>query len=132
MREYSRELDLDEELKPLEQSTMMLYEGTFGCIGLLKNWLIGASAKAKAHEVKIDTQILMQSRISDSDLETIYHEIQAGEDLLRSESPNFKVPAPSTTTNLEKSTREPRKQTNSKPFQKKPRRLAKGNRTLIK
>jgi hypothetical protein len=132
VHEYSLELDLDEKLKPFEKNTMMLHEGTFGCIGLLKNWLIGASAKAKAHEVKIDTQILMQSRISDSDLEVIYHEIQTGEDLLRSEPTSIKAPAPDTTRNFEKSTKEPRKQTNPKPFQKNPRRLAKGNRTLIK
>ncbi|MEH6447829.1 MAG: ATP-binding protein [Oleispira sp.] len=132
VHEYSLELNLSEELKPLEKYTMTLYEGSFGCIGLLRNWLIGASAKAIAHEVRIDKNILMQCRFSDSDLEVIYHEIQTGEDLLRSESPSFKTSAPDTTKEANKSIKEPRKQTKSKPFQKKPRRLAKGNRTSIK
>lgn len=132
IHEYSLELNLSEELKPLENFTMTLYEGSFGCIGLLRNWLIGASAKAIAHEVKIDKSILMQCRFSDSDLEVIYHEIQTGEDLLRSEYLSFKEPETDTTYNVEKSTNEPKKKKNSKPFQKKPRRLAKGNRTLIK
>jgi len=127
VHQYSLELDLSEELKPFENNTMMLYEGSLGCIGLLKSWLIGASAKAIAYEVKIDKNILMESRFSDSDLEVIYHEIQTGEDLLRSESPNFQIQTASTMPNNKEV-----KKKGGKPFQKKPRRLAKGNRTLIK
>lgn len=60
-----------------------LFANTYGCIGLLKSWLISAAAYAEVHGTEVDMKILDKTAQSESDLEVIWKEIEDGEKVLR-------------------------------------------------
>ena len=100
----------------------MLYEGTLGCIGLLRKWLVWAHALAKLSGGVITLDILKKTRMSDDDLEEIRKEIYEGEALLvnntESDAHRNKV-TPS----------KDKKKRKNRPFQKLPVRREPGHRS---
>lgn len=97
----------------------LLYQGSLGCIGLLRSWLLYAASLAHTEKTVIDKRLLLQSMCSDADREVVLREISDGERMLRTtiQSPySSGVPA-----KTEGSSRK-RTSASSKPFQRKPRR----------
>lgn len=99
----------------------LLYNGSMGCIGLLNAWLRRALAISTVRKKEIDKNILMETKLPDSDLEKMAEEIHKGEKLIDSNIPINK------TSKENKKTQEKTKK-KTKPFQKKPKRRTKGNR----
>lgn len=122
IREYEKRLHICESMKGLLSHLEFLYQGSVGCIGLLRGWLLRAAALAQVKGVPIDRKLLTATRMSDDDLRKTSAEILEGERLLSSSEqqspPEHKEPAPSI-----------RAQRQSKPFQKKPVRRRPGHRT---
>jgi hypothetical protein len=97
-----------------------LYQGTFGCIGLLQLWFSAAVAYVLSTKSSLTLEILSHVRLTDSDLETIWQEIDTGEKMLRSLGEGMFInQTPKKTSNKK-----------SKPFQRKPSRLEQDNRTV--
>jgi len=120
--EYEKKLQVCVSLGGLINQIEFLYDNSFGCIGLLRAWLMRASAMASVKNSPITLPILQQSRASDDDLSRIGREIYDGEALLEGGLSG----APVKTKPTAKKERKPSK---TKPFQKKPRRLAPGHRS---
>lgn len=117
IKSYEEMMYIDPTLKNLWESYEMLYEGTFGCIGLLRGWLSRASALASAHGSGVTKELLEKTMLSESDLNAIADEIIDGESLLSNERGNKQCKASS------------RKKSKAKPFQKKQKRYRPGHRT---
>lgn len=115
---YDSILDLDGSVKSLTRFGDLIYEGTFGCIGLVRSWLSQASAIAKLEGSGITKDILVRTKKPDTDLVSIREEIESGEEYFDSLDQNeAKV--------KRKSSRAKRK---SRPFKRKPERIPPGNR----
>jgi energy-coupling factor transporter ATP-binding protein EcfA2 len=99
-------------------STEFLYQGSLGCIGLLRAWLMRAQAFGNYYRTGITLELLQKSKIPDCDLLEIEREISQGEDLLFSPSISAKSNTPARKITKPK----------SKPFQKKPQRRKSNNR----
>lgn len=116
---YDQVVELGVDIQTLQECIEPLYEGTLGCIGLLRGWLTRASAIGVLRNEGITKDILMETVASGSDLKTIYQEIEHGEKLINEVDigllPNTSVKKKSTGK--------------GKPFKRKPKRLKKNNRT---
>lgn len=106
----------------LTQSAEMLYHGSLGCIGLLRNWLGRAVARSHATGKQLSSAMLKEVMFSKSDLAAISEEIYQGERLI--EPPDTH---PQSGCDQNKEVKAPKRA--GKPFQRKPRRYAPGNRT---
>ncbi len=120
---YEKKLSIDESVGSLRAHVELLYDGSFGCIGLLRAWLMRASAMAAVKDSAITLPILLKTRASDDDLAVIGREIYEGEKLLEGCAEASKIVPPLKVTTKES------KKSKAKPFQKKPRRLAPGHRS---
>ncbi len=72
------------EQSPLESDLEYIYERTAGCVGILKDWMVRALALALSsgsHSVTIDH--LLETSLSDRQIERIIREIQEGERIFR-------------------------------------------------
>ena len=118
---YSDIVDLDDSMSSLVDAAELMYEGSMGCIGLLKAWLKRADAIAKIDGKPIDAGLLRETRLTDLDLKSIKAEILAGERSL------IKSSISSARSNERKEPHSPPKN-KSKPFQRKPTRETAGNR----
>lgn len=126
IKSYEEIIELDKSISSLWQNYEMLYEGTFGCIGLLRAWLTRASAFAYANGSGITMDILKKSMLSESDRKEVKAEILEGENLLS----NNVVDIFSKVSIKEKNSTCKEKIKNIvKPFQRKPKRMKPGHRT---
>ncbi len=110
----------------LISQTRYLQKYTYGCIGLLRKWLLDAAIVAIQGACELDRSILERTRFSDDDIESIGLEILEGEkmmgnskdgtrDFLVNESVTVKAKVV--------------KKQSVKPFKAKPKRYQPGNRT---
>ena len=106
----------------LTQSAEMLYHGSLGCIGLLRNWLGRAVARSHATGKQLTPTLLREVMFSKADLAAISEEIYQGEKLFEP------ADAHSQSSRDRAMKAMPPKKT-GKPFQRKPKRYAPGNRT---
>lgn len=123
---YLRALQLQDEFPAAMTHLEILYQGSFGCIGLLRKWLIEAVALSAARDVPVSIDLLREARPSKSDLEKIASEIREGEAYFSFDMEVGRDRAPSSRPSTSDSTAKKRV---GKPFQKKPRRLKPENRT---
>lgn len=127
IKSYEEIMHLDPTLKNLWENYEMLYEGTFGCIGLLRGWLARASAIASINGHGVTKALLQKTMLSESDLNAIAEEIIDGENLLTSKKGSKRNK--SSSRNKRNSIKKSSKKSNAKPFQKKPKRYKPGHRT---
>lgn len=100
-----------------------LYSGSFGCIGLLRKWILNLYAIAKSSHQEINKNLIERSRPSISELNEIWNEIEFGEKMLESERlSNPQKAKPSAKTDPKPKPKQ------KKPFQRNPKRLSPGNR----
>ncbi len=124
LKKYSELINFNSSLESLTDVAELMYEGCFGCIGLLKGWLIRADALSLHCDISFDEKLLYKTRLSDTDLSVIRKEILIGEKTLQN-----KKHCLSEITISESSKPDDRPTTKkAKPFQKKPRREIAGNR----
>ncbi|PUA28809.1 MAG: hypothetical protein B0W54_10350 [Cellvibrio sp. 79] len=124
LKKYSELINFDASLESLTDVAELMYEGSFGCIGLLKGWLMRADALSSHCDTPFNEKLLYKTRLSDTDLSVIRKEILVGEKTLQNK--NYFAPEIS---EIESSKSDDRKITkNAKPFQKNPRRETTGNR----
>ena len=141
-RYYETELDLNEYATIIDQymkhlprevigdnlveHTVYLHQYSYGCIGILRRWLLHAAVWADLHRTRIDLNVLEQTRSTNDDLLSIGNEIVAGEEILFNET-EFK-----TNINEQKKVEKPKKvvkKSQQKAFKAKPRRYEIGGRT---
>jgi len=121
-------LRLDSSLPSLASCGELLYEGSLGCIGLVKSWLRRAAAFAAIENKGITESILRQTMLSNADREAIALEIYSGEKLLESTSfvkSTKKVAAKPSSPKKDKA------KPKTKAFKRKPKRIKAGNRTEV-
>jgi len=121
VKSYELHVIISPKLGSLNNCIEILYEYSLGCIGLLRGWLMRASAMASVAGGGITKEILMEMRLSDSDLASISKEILLGEQSL------LKNPHGSSDKKT-RPTPPPDKSKSGKPFQRNPRRMEEGNR----
>jgi len=118
---YSQHLPLKDNLTGKPNILSFLYDGSLGCIGLLRAWFLRANALAKVKNTHINKAILFETRLSDVELNDIKVEIDEGEAILAKHSliipPTIKKPVASKNTRKK-----------NKAFQRKPKRMKPGNR----
>lgn len=119
---YDRVVKLNSKLDSLQDCAELLYEGSLGCIGLLRGWLTRATAISSVYGRGISKNILMNTRFSKKDLKAILKEIVVGERNL--EADDFIQSSISDAYMTPK-----KKKASNKPFQRKPKRHKKDNRT---
>ncbi len=124
LAKYSEIVDLDSSLASLTDVAELMYEGSLGCIGLLKAWIKRADAIAVGAGMRVDEKLLRTTRLSDIDLNSIRKEIIAGEHSLSVTSGSERV---SVTKKCDSKPEASKK--SGKPFQKNPTRETTGNRT---
>lgn len=130
LQKYTELLHLDQSVTSLADLAELMYEGSLGCIGLLKAWLKRVDAVASFRGVAVDEKLLRSMRLTDLDLRKIGAEIRVGEEsLARTSTPK------ATGRSGDKSTPTTKNSTpdnsKGKPFQKKPTRSSAGNRTEV-
>lgn len=103
----------------LKSEYNFLYEGSFGCIGLLQLWFSAAIAYALSTKSLLSRDILKHVRLTDSDLETIWSEIDTGEQMLESLGEEIFI---NSKVSKEKSKK-------NSPFQRSAKRFDQGNRS---
>ncbi|PHS63811.1 MAG: hypothetical protein COB09_11280 [Thalassobium sp.] len=105
--------------------TRYLQAYTYGCIGLLRKWLIDAVIVSIQNRCPLDRDILERTRFSDDDIEAIGREILDGERMMgNSNEPKGYLTVEKPMTAKTKAV----KKKNLKPFKAKPRRYQPGNR----
>lgn len=126
LTKYSGFMNLDSSLSSLADVAELMYEGSLGCIGLLKAWLKRVDAVASYHDVPVNEELLRSKRLTDNDLREIGREIQCGErSLARTFSTDRSESTGKTASNKGSTSSKPR----GKPFQRKPTRSSVGNRS---
>jgi len=119
---YTKFIRLPPDVSSLSNWAEILYEGSFGCIGLLEGWLRDALAIAQANEADcLSESHIFKTRKLKSELAQLAQEILEGEELIYSDvqiptQNQFKTPG----NIVPKSTK--KKQAVRKPFKKKPKR----------
>lgn len=131
LQKYSSLLNLDPAMNSLTDVVELMYEGSLGCIGLLKAWLKRADAVASYHGVPVTKDLLLSRRLTDIDLREIGAEIQAGERCLARTPAATKAGSASVKPAVEAKGSVPAK-AQGKPFQRKPTRTSAGNRTEVR
>lgn len=107
----------------LSKNLQFIYEGTFGCIGLLRAWLLRSWAYANMRDQQITMEILIENRLPESDLAVIRAEIIQGETVLGLDMVDSRP-----IIRPEKSTRG-KLSGKGTPFQRRPKRMKAGNRS---
>jgi hypothetical protein len=125
LQKYSELIQLHSSLSSLTDVAELMYEGSLGCIGLLKAWIKRVDAFASIMNVPIDERLLREQRLTDHNLRQIWAEIKEGERLLKR---TFSSMPAKHSGGSGASAAQPKK-TKNKPFQKKPVRSTAGNRT---
>jgi hypothetical protein len=118
---YSSVMDLDKSLPSLMDCTELLYQGTFGCIGLVRAWLYHASVLAATRQQKVSLTHIKESMKSPMQLYSIADEILDGETIL-----GLQVCTALKSTLEANSSKNARKK--GKPFQRNPKRFEVENR----
>lgn len=111
-------LNLDCSIERLSDCAELLYEGSFGCIGLVKSWLAHAAVISQLEGTPITKQTLSQTMKSDSDRAAIWDEIALGEEFLETSTPYKPT--------IKRKPVKPKSK--AKPFRRKPTRHVPGNR----
>jgi len=112
----------------LVNHTRYLHAYSYGCIGVLRRWLLHAAVHAKLHRLPINRDILELTRATDDDLVSIGNEIAAGEEIL------FRDTDFSAASRLNKKESSPDipgkavKKSNIRPFKAAPRRYKSDDR----
>ncbi|WP_168204116.1 AAA family ATPase [Aliikangiella coralliicola] len=119
---YDAALELDPTLGSLQNCAELLYQGSFGCIGLIRAWLYRASVHAAIDGRKITLAHIHQSMKSLKQLVTSANEIKEGEKLLALEPCKIVQSIIGGAQPLTK------KKSSAIPFQRKPKRYEPGNR----
>jgi len=127
IKSYEEIMHIDSTLNSLWENYEMLYEGSLGCIGLLRGWLARASALASVQGTGVTRELLEKTVLSESDLNAIAEEIISGEDMLSTDNGSKRTKISSRRNN--KKNNQLGKSKKTKPFQKKPRRYKPGHRT---
>lgn len=115
----------------LVKHTRYLHHYSYGCIGILRRWLLHSAIYSKQHRVQIDRYVLDQTRATDDDLKSIGDEIAAGEEILfrgTEFSPDHQASAQTRVEVLEKPGKAVKKSQRI-PFKAKARRYKPGART---
>lgn len=128
LEHFEQVLRLDNSIPSLTSCGELLYEGSLGCIGLVKSWLRRAAAFAAIENKGITEAILKQTMLSNADREAIALEIYAGEKLL--ESTCFVKPTKKETVKPS-SDKKGKAKAKTKAFKSKPKRKKTGNRTEV-
>lgn len=123
---YSELMNFDSSLSSLTDVAELMYEGSLGCIGLLKAWLKRVDAVASYHGVPVTEELLLSKRLTDNELREISAEILSGERSLARTSLRGRFSSVREAS-LNKGTETPKHK--GKPFQRKPTRSSAGNRT---
>lgn len=130
LQKYSEFLSLDESLTSLNDVAELMYEGSLGCIGLLKAWLKRTDAVASYNNVPVSEELLRSKRLTDMDLREISAEIRGGEKWLARTSSSTGTGSNYHASATVKAKVEVKKK-KGKPFQRNPARHAAGNRTQV-
>lgn len=127
---YQGIMHLQDNIGCLDDHLEMLYKGSLGCIGLLRKWLKTTSLYAAAVNSPISMSTLQRAAPSASDYEVVQKEIKEGERFLRG---IFNPPDKENSTSKCSSdkTERPKRKTNSKPFQRKPKRMEANSRGAL-
>lgn len=102
----------------LSENLELLYKVSFGCVGLLRRFLMDACNFAYSINSDLTKAILIDKFPSDMDLNSLYEDIIQGERLLLSSIDSRTNPRQST-SDRKKNTKKP----SSKPFQRKAKRI---------
>lgn len=121
---YDQLVELEPACNSLLDHGQLLYEGSVGCIGLLRKWLLHASTLALTRSESISLALLKETRPPDADISAIAREIAQGEKYL-AKSGLIEAPAGQ---NKGGASGKLLRASSRRPFQKKPRRLKPGNR----
>lgn len=124
---YDQVVELGKGVNSLQDYIEILYEGTFGCIGLLRGWLTRSNAISKLRGGGITKKILLESILSRSDLKDIWIEIAQGEKLI-DKSDHYLLNDNAQQISIESGENNVPKN-KLKPFKRKPKRIKKDNRT---
>lgn len=119
---YESIIDLDKSLPNLMSCSELLYQGTFGCIGLVRAWLYHASVLAVARQQKVTLELIKETMKSPMQLYSIAREILEGESVLA--LPICKALKSVVEVDPPRGTRKSK----SKPFQRSPKRFDAENR----
>ncbi len=128
---YSSFLKFPPGVTSLRDWAPLLYQETFGCIGLLLTWLRRALALAKTEGSKfLRKELVMRTRQSKAELASIASEIREGEDALRASECDGVEPDVARVSSDEESIQTSKRKVKSRgrPFQRKPRRYKLGGR----
>ncbi|WP_062061421.1 ATP-binding protein [Cellvibrio sp. OA-2007] len=124
LQKYSELITFNSSLQSLTDVAELLYEGSFGCIGLLKGWLNRADAISLHCDTPFNEKLLYRTRLSDLDLSVIRKEILTGEKMLQTKKSDLSGVGESEDSRSD--SRPTIKK--GKPFHKKPKREVAGNR----
>lgn len=125
---YQGIMHLETDIGCLDDHLEMLYQGSLGCIGLLRKWLKTASLYAASVDERISMSTLQRAAPSASDYEVVQKEIEQGEHFLRGIFDLSDKGRPK--SGAGKADR-PKRKTNAKPFQRKPKRINANNRGVL-
>ncbi|WP_289132198.1 AAA family ATPase [uncultured Spongiibacter sp.] len=106
----------------LSESIDILYQGSLGCIGLLRQWIIRSAALCIASDTKLSRKTLIDEMLSKADLQAISAEIYEGETMLT--APEYQPPSRKSLVSAA-----PTNGRKGVPFQRNPKRYPPGNRT---
>ncbi|MFC3679107.1 AAA family ATPase [Bacterioplanoides pacificum] len=127
--QYSACLPDDLVENDLVSHTRYLHRHTFGCIGLLRLWLLHAAVYAKQYRTQINKAVLESTRATDDDLKSIGREIAAGEEILFRGTDFSALSVPEAPCSPEDQLGKPVKKSQRIPFKAKQRRYKPGSRT---
>lgn len=120
---YAASLDLDDSLDGLQTCAELIYDSSFGCIGLVRALLYRASVLSSLENSKIKLSHIEKSMKSPNQLISVAKELSEGEHLLGLN--NFQNIAESEGDSSDKTVKKTRK---GKPFQRNPKRYPALNR----
>ncbi len=138
IKAFEEKMNIDKSIAPMhknEDIIALLYEGSLGCIGLLRAWLLHAHTKSIVKKQPVNKSILQISRKSISDFDSISEEIYQGEELVKQieeksgNNNNSSQNRESQNKNSKTSDSKTGKKMTGKPFQRNPKRMAPGHRT---
>lgn len=120
---YDEVMNIDSSMVSLRNCSELLYEGSLGCIGLLRGWLTRAAACAALQSTGVTRDMLIDTILSDDDRVAISEEIEEGERLLVTRSvAGSKSKAGDVKTKAKNK---------SRPYTRKPKRHCAGARTEV-
>lgn len=118
---FSSVIDLDKSIPSLLDCAELLFEGTLGCVGLIRAWLYRASVLAAIEGCNIKLSHIQNSMKSGDQLVTVREEIEFGERLLGVEEYASSTKPVAENSKINKTKRR-------KPFQRNAKRFSAENR----